>query len=173
VPNNIDQQTPYLQSGNPRTENRLPDNYSAGQLGSRFTFVDTTVSPNRAKGYQLVQADSVLSTATFEGAVAWWVNRAAYTVTTDPANRGQIAGVFQTIVTAGYICCVQQSGPSTVKVTTGTPAVTGNFAVPSATAATADAIALGTAATHPILGLFQSVATDNFATVELQVPGQP
>ncbi len=173
MPNNLHQQAVYLVSGLPQTENRPADNYSGGQLGSRFTVLDPQDS-NKAKGYQLVKNDSAMDVNPAANSVAWWRDATGYTVTTDSsfAGRGNVAGVYLMSVTLGYICCIQQKGPCPVAFTTGTPLATGLFAVPSATDGTADAIAAGSPATYPPLGVTVSVATANVATVELDLPGR-
>lgn len=174
MPNVPFQQTVFLQSGDPLAENRAADGYSGGQLGSRFVVKDPNDS-NKAKGFQLVQLDSAVTVATSQGAVAWWRNASGYLVTTSvaAAGRGNVAGVFGCAVTVDYICCIQQSGPAPVQVSSGTPADTGNFAIPSATDAKADAVAAGTASTYPPMGDFVSVATAGVATVNLTLPGRP
>lgn len=173
MPNNIIQQTPYLQSGLPQNENRLPDGYSGGQLGSRFTFKDPEDS-NIAKKYQLVQADSVMDVVPADNLVAYWLEASGYRVTTDVsvAGRGKPAGIFRTAVTLGNICCIQIGGPGDVLFSAGTPDATGLIAIPTATDGQAQALAAGTAATYPPLGVTLSTAVANVARVELQLPGR-
>jgi hypothetical protein len=176
MPNNYPQPTVYLASGSPEDENRLPDGYSGGQLGSRFTVIDKADS-NKAKGYQLVKADSVMDVEPSEGAVAYWLEASGYLVTTDvsAAGRGNVAGVFRNAVTLGNICCIQQQGSSTVQVQTGTPSAAGLEVIPSATDAKADVMTAGTAATYPIMGLSRSTASGSPSvfTADLTLGGRP
>ena len=172
--NNNFNQTPFLQSGNPALEHRLPDSYSKGQLGQRFTFDDPT-DQNAGKRWQLVDRDSHDTGVITAGQVVYWNGIYGYTITTSISaalGRGGVAGIAQCAIAAGEVGCIQLGGPSLVTFTSGTPTAAGLFAIPSATEGTADAIAAGGAATYPPIGLTRSTATNNQATVELQLPGR-
>lgn len=182
----------YLQSGDPETES-TSSLHAPGTLGARFTIINTQrqqpgveSSPaGRSKRYQLVKTDSSMSVGPFPGAVAWWVDRAGYVVTTSPTsnNRSDIAGVFcRTWEHAGDYMCVQITGPKIVKLldsgslTGGNDnnVVAGASVIPSATAGKADVIAIGTAPTYVPLGRIASPLTFNAAArevlVDLDVP---
>lgn len=180
MPNNFPQPTVYLQSGDPNT--CIQDNLYPGQLGSRFWVLDPDATlPQAAKGYQLVMLDSnAMSTLPYAGAVAWWANRAKYTVTTSistAGGRGKVAGVFLTAITAAQVAaqklvCIQFQGHASVNYVdspTAAPDATGLFVIPSATDGKADCLAAGTAATYPKLGESAGAATNHFGTVNLTV----
>lgn len=180
-PNNWTQPTVYLQSGDPETENVASLAYP-GQLGMRFTVVQPSRSApgaedGRSKSYQIVKTDSTMSVAPYRGAVAWWSDKTGYVVTTTVTTlgRGRVAGVFQNAITPGYFGCVQTGGPATVKFVdapVAAPTAAGLFVIPSATAAKADCLAAGTAATYPPLGFSAGVydATNTVGVVDLDVP---
>lgn len=176
MPNNAWQQTIYLQSGSPETENRAPGSVTPpsitsgyiGQLGSRFIVKDGADS-KKAKGYQLVQLDSVMATLPYSGAVAWWTNRATYLVTTSVSTggRGNVAGIFRVAVaaadvTAQNLVCIQIKGPcenvNYLSSPTSAPSAAGLFVIPSSTDAQADCLAAGSAATYPKIGESTGVA---------------
>lgn len=171
----------YLQSGDPETENVASLQYP-GQLGMRFTVVQPPRSApgaeaGRSKTYQLVQTDSTMSVAPYAGAVAWWADKTKYLTTTSPTalGRGRIAGVYQYAITPGYFGCVQVGGPATTKFVdapTAVPTAAGLIVIPSATAGKADALAAGSAATYPALGVTAGAMNlgDNTAVVDLDVP---
>lgn len=166
-------QTPYLQSGLPQSENRPPDGYSGGQLGYRFNFVDPT--DGVAKRYQLIQADSVMPVVPAAGLVAHWLANTGYIVTTDVsvAGRGNRAGVLLNALTLGNIGCIQIGGKhDAVKFAAGTPDATGLIVIPTATDGEAQALAAGTAASYPPLGRTVGTATGAYAPVELECPGR-
>lgn len=169
------QQTPYLQSGLPQTENRPPDGYSGGQLGIRFTFNDPADS-QVGKRYQLIQADSVMDVVPYAGAVAYWLHNSGYLVTTDVslAGRGNVAGVLLHALDLGNVGCIQIGGRCDTDIDTGTPDATGLIVIPSAADGKATALAAASAATYPPLGVTVS-ATPTSGTlypVELQRPGR-
>lgn len=170
-------QVPYLQSGLPQDENRSPaTGFEApsydGQLGARFVFVDP--EDGLAKAWQLVQQDSAVDVAASAGAVAWWRDATGYVVTTDVsvAGRGHVAGIYAGLIDVNNIGCVQQGGRAAVQFSAGTPDATGLIVIPTATDAKAEALAAGTAATYPPIGVTLGTATDNVAYVELQLPGR-
>lgn len=157
MPNNFVQQPVYLQSGDPETEHRLPDGYSGGQLGSRLVVKDDGDAA-KAKGYQLVQNDSVMDVLPAEGSVAWWRDRAKYLVTTDVslAGRGNVAGIYRCVSAVGEIICIGREGVQTVRILnspTAAPDATGLIVIPSATDGQADCLAAGSAATYPPIGV--------------------
>ena len=172
MPNNYIQQPVYLQSGLPQNELRPQDGYSGGELGSRFIVKDPEDS-SLAKGYQLVVADSTMATLPSDGAVAYWLSRPGYRVTTDvdAPGRGNPAGVFLRAATAqelllagnpdttliGPVMCVQWKGlhraVQLTSSTTAAPSTAGLHVIPSATDGKADVVAAGTAAIYPKLGV--------------------
>jgi hypothetical protein len=183
-PNSWFSQPVYIPGGNPETMNEASLLYP-GQIGIRFNYINpprTVVAADdsedgRSKGFQLVHTDSSMSVNPYDGAVAWWNRQDLYRVTTSPTSlgRGRIAGVFRTAVTPGYYCCIQQKGPGTVKfidAVTTPPTAAGLLVIPSATAAKADCLAAGSAATYPILGRSMGVynAVEATGRVDLNVP---
>lgn len=175
MPNNNFQQTPYLQSGSALTENRLPDSYSGGQLGSRFTFKDGADS-GIAKRFQLIQADSVMDVVPYAGAVAYWLLNTGYLVTTDVsvAGRGNVAGVFVNALTLGNVGCIQIAGKGPVDIDTGTPLASGLNVSPSAADGKATVSAAGTAAPYPPIGRSVSATaiSGTVYPVELDLSGR-
>lgn len=181
MPNRWEMPPVYLQSGDPETENTPTLSYP-GLLGARFTVIQPSrtaagAEAGRSKSYQLIQTDSTMSVAPFQGAVAWWADKTKYLVTTSVTalGRGRIAGVFQNAITAGNYGCVQTHGPATVKfidAVTAAPTAAGLFVIPSATNAKADCLAAGTAATYPALGVSAGVydAGNALGVVDLDVP---
>lgn len=182
-PNSWFSQPVYIPGGNPETMNE-PNLLYPGQLGIRFSYINpprtvpsTEVSEDgKPKTFKLVRSDSTMSVSPYDGAVAWFSSQYQHLVTTSPTalGRGRIAGVFKTPVTPGNYCCVQVKGLSRVKLTDASAAATaaGEFVVPSATAAKAEVVAAGTAATYPALGrgagMLDLAARD--ALVDLDVP---
>lgn len=162
MPNNNQQQAVYLQSGAPATENRAPDEYSGGQIGSRFTLqVESGGNPstNDAQEWQLVQNDSVMDVAPSLGAVAYWRDRARFLVTTDAetANRGNVAGVYGGASDVGNITAIQKKGPASVQLGSGSPSAAGLFVIGGTVDGKADVIAAAGPLTYPALG--KSVGT--------------
>jgi len=178
MPNRWEMPPVYLQSGDPETEN-TPTLHAPGLLGARFT----VVQPNRgvpsaggedyvSKRYQLIRTDSTMSVAPYKGASAWWADKAAYLVTTDPTYRNRVAGVFQNVISPGYYGCVQIGGPATVKLVDAVTAAVaiGTKIIPSATAGKADNLAVGTAPTHVVMGYVSGPPlVYNAASQEVQV----
>lgn len=181
MPNIFELPPVYLQSGDPEAEN-VATLHAPGTLGARFTVKQPTRSAagaedGRYKRYQLIRTDSTMTVAPFRGAVAWWSDKTQYLVTTSPTalGRGRIAGVFQNAITLGNYGCVQIGGPATVKFIDAVatpPTVAGLFVIPSATAAKADTLAAGTAASYPPLGVTAGVynAAAAEGVVDLDVP---
>lgn len=185
MPNNINEQAVFIQSGDPTTECRPPDSYSGGQLGQKFTVIG---ADGLARRFQVVQCDSTMTVAPAEGYVAWWQSRSAYRVTTSASStfgRGGAAGIFRdrlgtglangyAVASVGNIVCIQLKGLAPVKgVDSPTAAFTAAslIVVPSATDGKADCLAAGTAATYPALGLSAGTqdSTTKLANVELNV----
>ena len=168
--------TMYLpQGGNPEEVN-LTSLFHPGMLGGRF------ISPNPSAGnkeFQLVRVDSTAAVSPYNGATAWWANKALYLVTTAATNRGQVAGVFTFAAALGNYTCIQLEGRhNSVKIVdapTSAPDATGKFVIPSATAGKADVLAAGSAATYPVMGRTAGTlnAGDNTCAVDLHVPEIP
>ncbi len=172
--NQPNEQAVFLQSGDARTENRVPDSYSTGQLGQHLWQKDPT--DGRDKKHQLVQVDSTMDVVPSPGAIAWWADRDTYSVTTDSsaAGRGNVAGMFHVTMTAAellarHIVCIQKRGFASVQVDTGTPTAAGLFVIPSATDAKADVLAAGTASSYPRIGKTLSVAAAGLFDCDLNV----
>lgn len=180
-PNRWEMPPVFLQSGDPESENVSSLLYP-GQLGMRFTVIQPSrtapgAEGGRSKTYQLVQTDSTMTVAPFPGAVAWWSDKTKYLVTTSPTTlgRGRVAGIFQNAITSGNYGCVQTHGPATVKfidAVTANPTAAGLIVIPSSTAAKADCLAAGSAATYPIIGYSAGAydAVNAQAVVDLDVP---
>lgn len=176
----------YLQSGDPEQES-TPTLHAPGTLGARFTINNPwrqqpgveAAAAGRSKRYQLVKTDSSMSVSPFPSAVAWWLDRAGYVVTTSPTanNRNDIAGVFaRSWAAPGDYMCVQVTGPRHVKILDASMGAlaAGDTIIPSATAGKADRVAIGTAPTHVPLGRVASPLTTNApeatVLVDLDVP---
>ncbi len=184
MPNRWDNPTPYLESGDPESEDNVRLQYP-GQLGTRFTVIQPgrtapAAEAGRAKTYQIVRTDSTMSVAPFPGATAWWADKTQYLVTTTVTTlgRGRVAGVFQNAITKGNYGCIQVKGPATVKfidAVTAAPTAAGLIVIPSSTAGKADCLAAGSAATYPPMGVSASAynATDATAIVDLDIPETP
>lgn len=183
-PNSWFSQPTYLPGGSPETVNVSSLAYP-GQLGTRFNYVmpPRTIpgldasEDGRAKAYQVVATDSSMSVAPYDGAVAWWNRQDLYRVTTSPTSlgRGRVAGVFKNAVTPGNFTCIQIKGMAMVKfidAVTAQPTAAGLFVIPSATAGKADALAAGSAATYPPLGISAGAynAANAEGLVNLDVP---
>lgn len=156
MPNREFQNATYLDQG--FAENRPPDSYSTGQLGSVVTIKDTD---GVAKRGQIVQMDSIATVSPADGTLAYWVDRSQYLVSADltASGRGNRAGVFRAAVTitaaVGNICVVQQGGKCStlfVDAPTAAPTTAGLICIPSATAGKADCLAAGSAASYPAIG---------------------
>lgn len=185
-PRNV--QPVFLQSGDPTLERRDPDSYAGGQIGQTFEQPDIGNDPPTPAKWQIVKTDSVMDVPPYDGAVAWWIDRANYVVTTDVsrAGRGNVAGVFRdssapqdpntSNIGLGQICCIQKKGESTqVKfdaAPTAPPTAAGLIVIPNDADGEADCLAAGTAASYPALGKsvgdVDDVATD-YAAVALNV----
>lgn len=182
---NITQPGAFFSTGDPTTSIESTP-YAPGMLGSSVTVKSDRATPGatagRVRTWQYVQGDSGMATAPFLGAVMWWFDKTKYQVTTDPTvlGRGNVAGIAQTpagtAFPAGSFFWIQRQGPGTVKLINGetaTPTATNALQIiPSATAGKADAMAAGTAATYPVLGVSAAAKSlaDNTVVVNLDVP---
>jgi len=185
MPNRWEQPAIYLQSGDPEQEN-VPTLLYPGLLGARFTVIQPSrVAPaaeaGRSKRYQIIKTDSTMAVAPYEGAVGWWADQAAYTVTTTSPStaqtRNRVAGAFCNAITPGYYGCVQIAGPGKVKLIDAVVqanVVAGAYIVPSATNGKADVVAAATAPTAQPLGQVAQPLTFNVAdltvVVDLAIP---
>ena len=181
--NNIRTQPLYLPNGyDPAQFNIAEADWRfPGMIGGSCTVVlgtaGSTTDPRGSKTIQLVRTDSTMTVAPFNGAVAWWKNKLTYQVTTDPTGRrGQHAGVFLGPVTAGRLAIIQYGGRhgqvKFIDAPTAAPTAAGLIVIPSATAAKADCLAAGTAATYPALGLSAGTydAANTVCAVDLDIP---
>jgi hypothetical protein len=199
MPNNTlgnrKEQALFLQTGDPTKERRVQssypwggptDTYAGGQMGQRFSVPDPTTG--LAADWQIVLTDSVMDVLPWDGAVAWWIDRANYVVTTDVsrAGRGNIAGVFRdsdapqdnTVHNIGLstLVCIQKKGQveiDYVDAPVSAPLATGLFVIPSATDGKADCLAAASPATYPPLGKSLSTVTNHYGTVDLDINDQP
>jgi len=185
MPKNVRTQPAYVPEGDAEKMNQ-PSLLYPGQLGIRFTITQPGplygvpgAEQYRDKTYQIVKTDSTMAVSPYKGAVAWWADQANYSTTTDPTKlgRGRVAGVYQFAITKGNFGTIQVQGPATVKfvdVPTAEPSAAGLIAIPSATAAKADCLGAGTAATYPALGRTTSVRDPaSEAIVDLELPEVP
>ena len=156
--------------------------YKPGELGARAAVNNTE--------WQLVQLDSGATAATGVGVVAagqaaYWKDKSTYLVTnnflqavgTTTGARNEVAGVFQTAVTAGNYCFVQQKGRSVnaIKLASSSPNI-GDWIVADNTGSTAQfaIVAIATAPTVRSYGL-AAAAGSSVTTIaaDLDVPGIP
>lgn len=188
------EQAVFLQSGDPTKERRplitsagQVDSYFGGQRGQHFNAPDVPNGGTPAN-WQIVLTDSVMDVLPYDGAVAWWKDRAAYIVTTDVsvAGRGNRAGIFRDSdapqdpathnIGLSNIVCIQKKGQAVqvnfVSSPTANPTAAGLFVVPSATDGQADCLAAGTPASYPAIGLstgaVDAVAVD-YAAVDVDI----
>ena len=181
MPSRFENPAVYLQSGDPEKEN-TPTLHAPGLLGSRFTVIQPTgrgtpATPGRSKRYQLVKTDSTMTVGPYPGAVAYWVDKTSYLVTTVNTNLNAVAGIFNNLVDKGNYTCVQFGGPGYVKVidaATAASAVGDSIIGSAATAGKADRIASGTAPTNVPLGRVSTpltkLAAEARVLVDLDVP---
>lgn len=120
MPSVYEQNAVYLQSGNPLTED-TPTLHAPGTLGARFTMQHPTsratpLTPPRTKRFQVVQVDAAAAAAPKAGQPVYWVDRAAYKVTTAGGTLlNQLAGVLNNAATRGHYTCIQVGGPCYVR----------------------------------------------------------
>lgn len=180
MPNNNQNPTAYVYTGNPATVNTTTL-YKPGELGSRLVA--------DGKEWQLVQLDSGATAATSVGVVAatqvaFWKQKSIYLVTNDlvqsgastggTADRNLVAGVFPAAITAGNYCYVQQQGAATVLAASGGTWADAVVAIAnSGTAADITSIAAGTAPTYIPLGVVRSGRASTTVTVDLNIPAVP
>lgn len=165
----------FVQTGDPTTVNETTP-YAPGQLGKEVTVTNTSGSSNPGQGakvFKYVQVDSGAPVVPSLGAVAWWLNRDNFIVTTYAGNRGQVAGVFcaatPNVGNCGYI---QIGGPAMVNLVfppTAVPTNAGMFVIPSATDAKADCLAAGSAATYQPLGTTSNTTNYDGANARCEV----
>jgi len=127
----------------------------------------------RRKVYMLVKTNGTLATAAEDGGVAWWSDQDNFEVTTLATSRGRVAGVFTNVASVSSVVFIQilgrHPGVRFLSVPTAAPTAAGLIVVPSGTAGQADALAAGTAATYPELGITVGTATGNYAPVNLSI----
>ena len=148
----------FVQTGDPTTVNESTP-YAPGQLGKEVIVTNTSASADPGQGakiFKYVKVDSTASTTPYKGAVAFWSDRDNFVVTTAATNRGHVAGIFCGVYPqVGNYGYIQIGGPAVVKYVdapTAEPAATGGFVIGSSTAAKADCLAAGTAATYRPIG---------------------
>jgi hypothetical protein len=192
LPNNRQFQPIWVTTGDPVSVNEVTP-YAVGQLGAEVTVKNTSsfgvgsiagqvTQPDAGRGgktFKFVQVDSTATVAPFQGAVAWWSDADNFKVTTAATNRGQVAGVFcSPFPQLGNYGFIQIQGPAFVKFVdapTANPTAAGLIVIPSATAAKADCLASGSAATFPVLGRSNGVynVTTTLGEVMLQTQQVP
>lgn len=186
MPNDTHSQIQWVQTGDPNTVDDTTLRYP-GQLGAEMVVKEPgpAGSPSgasyREKRYKYVSTDSTMSVSPFSGAVAWWAEATGYKTTTSPTTlgRGRVAGVYVNAITKGNYGYIQVGGPCVVKFVdapVAAPTVAGLIVIPSATAAKADCLAAGTAASYPALGRSAGTydAANTQCIVELDVEnGRP
>lgn len=169
-----------------------PSDLYQGVIGQVIVTPDPTSGyPQSQRAHRAVILDSTMSTVPYDGAIAWWKDRGAGIVTTDPTGRrGHRAGVFTGAAPLTSPATFALSGPSTTVATavfiqvggrhanvkfidgvTAAPTAAGLIVIPSATAGKADCLAAGSAATYPILGYTAGAynAPNATAAVDLQI----
>jgi hypothetical protein len=164
--------TPYFQTGDPETDENATLLYP-GMLGC-FAWYDqgTASAPNRCL-YRLVKCNTAITPAV--GNVLYWVSKAAFTVTTDRTNRGNVAGIARIAgtIAAAYVWVLVR-GDRTVLyqgAPTSAPDATGKTVVPSSgTDGAADAVAIATAAPGPIIGTTLGATAANLALTRVNIP---
>jgi hypothetical protein len=193
-------QIQWVPSGDPNTVD-TPRNQYPGQLGGVYTdagpatdpFLGSqTGRPGSTKQFRFIQTDSGMSVAPAPGMVAFWKDRTKFICTTDPTNRGYIAGVFPAFDNTGKLVPVKLAGNygfivrggrtyvKLIDTPTAQPDATGKNVIPSATAGKADVIAAGTAPGYPVLGRAvdtlwpggNSGASQALALVDLAIPDE-
>src|SRR5262245_26098989 len=181
MPNRFENPAIYLQSGDPEKEN-TPTLHAPGLLGSRFTVIQPTGrgSPPKAgaaKRYQLVKTDSTMTTGPYPGAVAYWVDKTQYLVTTANTNLSAIAGKFSNLVDKGNYTCVQFGGPGYVKLLDAdvASAAVGDYVLGSGTVGKATRAAAG--GTYPVTQVMGRVgvpltksASEALVMIDLDIP---
>jgi hypothetical protein len=180
MPNINRDQTVYIPTGNPDTW-FTETLQRPGELGKAYDWND--------RSYQRVKLDSGATASNTVGVVAanqlaFWKDRANYIVTNDKrfglrggiANSfgNNVAGVFRAAVTAGYYCDILIRGRNIpVAAVAGTDA--GELVIVDTTASTAsaDSVAVGTAVTYQCLGVVRTSVAANVAYVDFDIPNVP
>jgi hypothetical protein len=173
---------PYLPNGGTVADVNIPiaDHKYPGQIGHVYKIaVKDADGKTRYKAFQVVKTNATLATATVDGSCLWWSDQDAYEVTTLATNRGRVAGVALRVASVSSVIMIQvggrHPGVHLVAAPVAAAAATGNYIIPSATAAKFDCLALGTAPTHRPLGIATGAATGDFApcfiTLDGSIPG--
>jgi hypothetical protein len=163
MPSVYEQNAVYLPSGNPLTEDS-PTLMQPGTLGARFSMQHPTsraagAPAPRTKRFQIVRVDPAASAVPKAGSPAYWVDRAAYTVTgVGAALLNQVAGMFNNTPAKGNYTCIQIGGPGMVRASDAnvTAAVAGADNVLGGASDVGVLLASGTAATTAVLGTVSS-----------------
>ena len=179
MPNTINDQTMYVPTGNPDTWSSATLQ-RPGELGKRYDYNDRT--------YQRVQLDSGCTSGPTVGVVAanqlaYWKDKSNYLVTNDirfaegvasSAQAQFAAGIFRSAVTAAYYCDIVVRGRNIACADDGSTSV-GMSVIADTTADTArvKGVALGTAATHKLLGHCRTASAANVAYCDLDIPEVP
>lgn len=185
MPNNVNDQTPFIPTGNP-DEMNVAALYAKGNLGIRFTLqVPIQNAPGTgpfgvtggSRSFQIVQLDSSLANVATRGMVLWWKNKNLYQVSTDQqvSNRNNVAGVVPGFtINPGNYFCMQYKGLNYVQITAADAAatVTGDKLIPSAAdQGRASRVAAGTAPTHTVIGTAEGpVVNTNEILTNLELP---
>ena len=175
MPNDVKLRTQFVLTGDPTTVNETTP-YAPGQLGCVVLVKNTSagVDPGQgSKTFRYVQVDSTATVAPFKGAVAWWSNKDTFLVTTNAANRGQVAGIFTSAnPNLGNFGYIQIGGPAIVKfidAVTSAPTAAGLHVIPSATNGKADCLASGSAPTFPLIGVSNAAYNAPLAEAEVML----
>lgn len=163
-----------------------------GVIGQVIVTPDPTSGyPQSQRAHRAVILDSTMTVVPFDGATAFWKDRGAGIVTTDPTGRrGHPAGIFTgasalttaatfaltgptaTVATAVFIQVGgRHASVKFIDAVTAAPTAAGLIVIPSATAGKADCLAAGSAATYPKLGHTAGAydAVNATAAVDLQI----
>lgn len=166
MPATVNDQTVYLNTGNPETFNPTTL-YKPGELGKKFTF-------NNGNRYQIVQVDSASSTTVANG-VVYWASRANFTVTArsgaaaNQAGLNGVAGRSPVAAAASSFIAMQIAGPAVLVYagTTTAGAVGGAVIANSSTLSDTNATTLGTAPTNKVIGWITVAATATQVTCSM------
>lgn len=164
-----DQQTAYVASGDPETDNPTTLQYP-GLLGAKLS---RTTSAGK-KTYRLVKVAATSATLTASAAV-FWADKSAFEVTATATNHGRCAGIARVAAAINTYCWVQTKGLGNVRfaaVPTSAPDATGKPVRPTAVATECDSVALGTALDNEI-GRSAGTATAQIALVDIDIDDRP
>lgn len=159
-------------TGSPDTFNAAALPYP-GQAGNSFQWQGNT--------YTIVQLDAGATTPVI-GQVLYWQTKTGLTpsVTNVVANavngattnawRNEVAGIIRNIATPGNWICMLIQGSAIPVLVTGTPAV-GDSAISdvAANVGTALNIAVGTAPTYQVIGIFRAAKSGSLANTDVNV----